>query len=37
MNEIVGPIYYVLASDPREDWRGDLNKIKRHTIISQKY
>ncbi len=24
MNEIVGPIYYVLATDPREEWRGEL-------------
>ena len=22
MNEIIGPIYYVFASDPREEWRG---------------
>ncbi len=21
MNEIIGPIYYTLASDPREEWR----------------
>merc|ERR1711963_1014549 len=21
MNEIIGPIYYVFASDPREEWR----------------
>merc|ERR1719300_1488768 len=21
MNEIIGPIYYVMASDPRQDWK----------------
>ena len=23
MNEIIGPIYYVFASDPRPEWRGN--------------
>ena len=23
MNEIIGPIYYVLASDPRPEWKGE--------------
>ena len=23
MNELIGPIYYVFASDPREEWRGE--------------
>jgi hypothetical protein len=22
MNEIIGPIYYIFASDPNNDWRG---------------
>ena len=24
MNEIIGPIYYVLASDPNNEWRGNV-------------
>ena len=25
MNEIVGPIYYVFATDSRKEWRGNIN------------
>ena len=24
MNEIIGPIYYVFASDPNNEWKGDV-------------
>ena len=27
MNEIIGPIYYVFASDPRPEWKGILTQI----------
>ena len=28
MNEIIGPIYYVFATDSRKEWRGNLPDFK---------
>ncbi len=28
MNEIVGPLYYVFANDPKDNWSGKLVKLK---------
>ena len=33
MNEIIGPIYYVLASDSDTEWRGEAAGGKRNIIL----
>ena len=40
MNEIVGPIYYVFATDSRKEWRGntiDCNYTGRILLVAIRY
>lgn len=34
MNEIIGPIYYVMASDPNFDYRGEWTNLRREREIN---
>ena len=38
MNEIIGPIYYVFASDPNNEWKGNVlqvNLFQKHLFLHQ--
>ena len=35
MNEIVGPIYYVFATDSRKEWRGNINILHLKSFLNE--
>ena len=42
MNEIIGPIYYVFASDPNNEWKGNVlqfifDLFQRNALIAKEF